>query len=427
MTLPRLGNPRQKAFSHKVRTGCMTCRRRRVKCDEAKPACLNCTRGNRHCLGYVPPAATVFTLDSGQSSASNRSSSSQSPQTATSEDDLLVFKPLDATFGTDEERRSLQHFLCLTSSVVAHYGPQGDFYTVLVPQLARRSPAVKHMLVALSMTHEKFHTGVATASPNMTSQAVSHYISAIVDIRSNNPPKLHVVIASLVAWVIELFQNNLPAAIVHLRGTLKLLREYQRSKPPPSEQDALQRAILPTASLAKGLTQLMARTGPLKGEIEPGYQGHISYPWSRPMFASFVEARSVICDYIEEIADSENARDLRDIERLVAFWFQSVRRWDQENVPTPTMAALLLLFNLTLALLPSSDVAGFSYSVNPSTIDFVVDKAATLTNIQQKLEMRNEDLKQTLVIVLDFVVRLFPDSLSHGRAVLLLSQLHGQG
>ncbi|KAM3462881.1 hypothetical protein MY5147_007544 [Beauveria neobassiana] len=47
---------RQKRFANKVKTGCMTCRRRRIKCDEVKPACKKCTSTGRDC--EYPP--TVF-------------------------------------------------------------------------------------------------------------------------------------------------------------------------------------------------------------------------------------------------------------------------------------------------------------------------------------------------------------------------------
>jgi len=36
----------------RVRTGCATCRKRRVKCDEAKPVCVRCKAGNFVCAGY---------------------------------------------------------------------------------------------------------------------------------------------------------------------------------------------------------------------------------------------------------------------------------------------------------------------------------------------------------------------------------------
>ncbi|KAB5572394.1 fungal transcriptional regulatory-like protein [Coniochaeta sp. 2T2.1] len=36
----------------RTKTGCLTCRRRRIKCDEAKPRCTNCTKSRRVCEGY---------------------------------------------------------------------------------------------------------------------------------------------------------------------------------------------------------------------------------------------------------------------------------------------------------------------------------------------------------------------------------------
>ncbi|KAI4867996.1 hypothetical protein F4820DRAFT_171497 [Hypoxylon rubiginosum] len=37
------------AKSRRVRTGCLTCRERHLKCDEATPDCLNCRKSNRDC------------------------------------------------------------------------------------------------------------------------------------------------------------------------------------------------------------------------------------------------------------------------------------------------------------------------------------------------------------------------------------------
>lgn len=37
------------AKSRRVRTGCLTCRERHLKCDENTPDCLNCRKGNREC------------------------------------------------------------------------------------------------------------------------------------------------------------------------------------------------------------------------------------------------------------------------------------------------------------------------------------------------------------------------------------------
>ncbi|KAI0122846.1 hypothetical protein BJ170DRAFT_114462 [Xylariales sp. AK1849] len=39
----------------KVKTGCNSCKQRRIKCDERRPACTQCVRSKKNCTGYPPP------------------------------------------------------------------------------------------------------------------------------------------------------------------------------------------------------------------------------------------------------------------------------------------------------------------------------------------------------------------------------------
>lgn len=44
---------RQAKMSRKrTKTGCLTCRKRRIKCGEERPVCRNCVKSKRHCEGY---------------------------------------------------------------------------------------------------------------------------------------------------------------------------------------------------------------------------------------------------------------------------------------------------------------------------------------------------------------------------------------
>lgn len=38
----------------RVKSGCLTCRRRRIKCGEERPSCDNCAKSKRNCEGYTP-------------------------------------------------------------------------------------------------------------------------------------------------------------------------------------------------------------------------------------------------------------------------------------------------------------------------------------------------------------------------------------
>ncbi|VEU20366.1 DEKNAAC101080 [Brettanomyces naardenensis] len=44
---------KKRAFSRRSRTGCLTCRRRRIKCDEGRPFCHNCLKSHKLCSGYA--------------------------------------------------------------------------------------------------------------------------------------------------------------------------------------------------------------------------------------------------------------------------------------------------------------------------------------------------------------------------------------
>ncbi|SMR44615.1 unnamed protein product [Zymoseptoria tritici ST99CH_3D1] len=48
------GGHSKKEIKRRTKTGCITCRKRRIKCDEAQPTCRNCQKSKRECMGYDP-------------------------------------------------------------------------------------------------------------------------------------------------------------------------------------------------------------------------------------------------------------------------------------------------------------------------------------------------------------------------------------
>ncbi|KAI1774225.1 hypothetical protein F4818DRAFT_76798 [Hypoxylon cercidicola] len=57
---------RKRASKPKVRTGCISCKRRHVKCDEGKPSCAECERLGLMCEGYAPPKTKAPTTRPGR-------------------------------------------------------------------------------------------------------------------------------------------------------------------------------------------------------------------------------------------------------------------------------------------------------------------------------------------------------------------------
>ncbi|KAJ5810885.1 hypothetical protein N7447_010401, partial [Penicillium robsamsonii] len=55
---------RRRKWAPKLKSGCMTCKVRRVKCDEEKPHCRRCMSTGRKCDGYAHPPFVVEVLKS---------------------------------------------------------------------------------------------------------------------------------------------------------------------------------------------------------------------------------------------------------------------------------------------------------------------------------------------------------------------------
>ncbi|KAM5348104.1 hypothetical protein ACJ41O_007928 [Fusarium nematophilum] len=70
----------------RTRSGCFMCRSRRVKCDETRPICERCKKGNRECV-YPDPPSLKGSAGSGGKSKDAASTQQTSPTSSIAEDD----------------------------------------------------------------------------------------------------------------------------------------------------------------------------------------------------------------------------------------------------------------------------------------------------------------------------------------------------
>ncbi|KAL7906472.1 hypothetical protein GGI35DRAFT_458212 [Trichoderma velutinum] len=115
---------RPKRTITRVRTGCWTCRNRRTKCDEEKPACRNCTRVGLHCAGYAIRLVFLNDAQTGGRRAEARAArrqleASQLSSSPICESESIV--EIDASSGSAAEpqsRRALNNIEVLSLSPV---------------------------------------------------------------------------------------------------------------------------------------------------------------------------------------------------------------------------------------------------------------------------------------------------------------------
>ena len=130
---------RSKRHHHKTRTGCVSCRRRRLKCDEAKPVCMRCIVLGQECAGYNIPTSQIFP-----------------PQDRGLDWPLPTVRlPPRTTIDDSVQQRALAFFRERTAPKMGGFTSfSNSFWTWLVPQLSQCEPAVRYVAIAVATKHE---------------------------------------------------------------------------------------------------------------------------------------------------------------------------------------------------------------------------------------------------------------------------------
>ncbi|KXJ86468.1 C6 zinc finger domain-containing protein, partial [Microdochium bolleyi] len=207
--------------SEKTRTGCVTCKKRRVKCDEARPVCKRCHVGDRSCAYLDPPVGWYSWQHLLQAT-------SPPPPPVT------LATPISSTTRlAPREVRNLDYFRCVVAPALG--GQLGDdFWTSPVLQLAMSEPAAMHGIQAISLLYEGFRPAWERHDSSVIREeeaaALGHYnhalrlVAAASRSSNNSSSKMQdfvVLVASVLFVCIEFLRGNTEAAITHCRhGTL---------------------------------------------------------------------------------------------------------------------------------------------------------------------------------------------------------------
>ncbi|KAF4456756.1 putative transcriptional regulatory protein C15D4.02 [Fusarium austroafricanum] len=195
--------------SRKARSGCLTCRARKVKCDEDKPTCQKCLSVGRKCqgLGYshAEPACSQ----------------------------LHLYRPHNLVLGNNisSESRAIEFFCQVAAPSMS--GPIDPyFWTHVVLQFCEFEPAVRHSVMTISSLYEnlqsKDSTSLVKTQRNML--ALKHYNAAIRELRTPHEPDILLTLLACLMFVcIEVIQSNGAMAIQHCQHGINLL---STSNPP---------------------------------------------------------------------------------------------------------------------------------------------------------------------------------------------------
>ncbi|KAL4994459.1 hypothetical protein BDV10DRAFT_176779 [Aspergillus recurvatus] len=196
----------------RTRSGCRTCKIRRVKCDEQRPSCRRCLDTGRVCDGYG-----IW----GQ------------PESTTSLPSV-VYPPRTLPGLAQEERRCLDRFRFLLADKLTR--PFGShFWSSLVLQLSLSEPAVLRASIALTSAYDSFaqaqiREDVATVAPTpfMLRQYNCAIRALLANTALNSTASLRVTAVSCILFIcLEILRGDLDAMEVHFASGIRLLHQLQ--------------------------------------------------------------------------------------------------------------------------------------------------------------------------------------------------------
>lgn len=217
MTLPATfveGPSRVKKKHKKTRTGCVTCKARRVKCDEKKPICDRCSALGKEC--YYRPAPLLTSGHSGEIALIGE----------------LGLSPIERTPETDQ----LQEF-CLNTSLAVFKNvgrPFDTFWTDAVPKLRLTEPCVAHIMVALAARQRAsfYVTDSANERTNLIKTYHKHYMDALGLLSTpETAQRPEVILLCCLMFIsMENVDDTVSNQFLHLRSGLQVLREWKRKR-----------------------------------------------------------------------------------------------------------------------------------------------------------------------------------------------------
>ncbi|KAL1310981.1 hypothetical protein AAFC00_001201 [Neodothiora populina] len=249
------------------KTGCLTCRRRKKKCDERKPSCWNCTKNNVYCLGYEERR------DWGSKAQHSKSirPTPPLPQMIAAVDNALD-QQLLSFYMSD-----LSHSLNIYNS---HHNP----FTHLVVPLALRDAGLMHSVLSLSSSC--LIARQERPSCELLVRQSHHFGLAIVDLRQHlNVSSVNTSVGSttdctMIRTILHCLEssnagNSNGEYRCHLQATQRLVLDYSQSS--SAEVHDFGRRFVNYQNIANSIMSLRPVHHP-PFVVPPGLAGSLEQP-----------------------------------------------------------------------------------------------------------------------------------------------------
>ncbi|KAK3313265.1 hypothetical protein B0H66DRAFT_389486 [Apodospora peruviana] len=136
-----------KVTKGRSKTGCLTCRKRKKKCDEAKPRCMNCEKNAVVCEGY--PEKQIWKSGKERAEEERLKSYSLPP---------ITMQPIFNGLETVEDMIFWKHYNEHLSTVLTVEGEHKNAFKDMMIPIAVKHHGLMHSILSLASKHIDFET-----------------------------------------------------------------------------------------------------------------------------------------------------------------------------------------------------------------------------------------------------------------------------
>ncbi|KAH6705338.1 hypothetical protein BKA61DRAFT_492688 [Leptodontidium sp. MPI-SDFR-AT-0119] len=226
---------RPRVVAPRSRGGCHTCRIRRVKCDETKPACIRCKKFGRVCDGYEVSKRTYHHYEPvSKPGTRNRNilplavaSNSYSPS----------LPPITIRFQDENDEQYFRLFHAETCGALSG-GFDTPLWSLIVPQACHDEPCILRCAIAIAALDRackvKNIESLADTAEKYHRDALIQYGKALQGVQdvilSRHDSLRTTLIAALLIFCFENFHGDVRFALTNVRSAVDLLHGWLADK-----------------------------------------------------------------------------------------------------------------------------------------------------------------------------------------------------
>ncbi|KAL9060340.1 MAG: hypothetical protein Q9162_000744 [Coniocarpon cinnabarinum] len=288
---------RTRASNAKVKTGCLTCKRRHKKCDEARPSCMTCITKGYKCDGYATVPSKKGTNTNARSPAKLEH---VGPVQALEQPALLACTP--------REQRYFEIFCSQTVPQLAG-GFESLFWQTFIPQASCQISCIRHAAIALAALNEDLAQGKQIAvdtyphgsDSDFTMSQYSLAIKTLLSlVQETGDGSREIVLSVCILFIcFELLRGNHNAVLLHTQSGMNVLTDIMNNRSRLSS--TRKPSLIPLEAIAPVFTRLDVQASDILSAVPPTTAGKTAMPLTPspvpPKFEDLERSKQCLLEY----------------------------------------------------------------------------------------------------------------------------------